>query len=42
MMKNSSILLANKIFDEKFSVRETEKLVKEIKNPKKQVKRRKQ
>lgn len=27
--------LANKIFDEKFSVRETEKLVKEIKNPKK-------
>ena len=28
--------LANKIFDEKLSVRETEKLVKEIKNPKKQ------
>lgn len=27
--------LANKIFDEKLSVRETEKLVKEIKNPKK-------
>ena len=27
--------LANKIFDEKISVRETEKLVKEIKNPKK-------
>ena len=29
--------LANKIFDEKLSVRETEKLVKEIKNPKKPV-----
>ena len=28
-------MLANKIFDEKLSVRETEKLVKEIKNPKK-------
>lgn len=28
--------LANKIFDEKLSVRETEKLVKEIKNPKKE------
>ena len=28
-------ILANKIFDEKLSVRETEKLVKEIKNPKK-------
>lgn len=28
--------LANQIFDEKLSVRETEKLVKEIKNPKKQ------
>lgn len=28
------ILLANKIFDEKLSVRETEKLVKEIQNPK--------
>ena len=27
--------LANKIFDEKLSVRETEKLIKEIKNPKK-------
>ena len=27
--------VANKIFDEKLSVRETEKLVKEIKNPKK-------
>lgn len=29
-------MLANKIFDEKLSVRETEKLIKEIKNPKKQ------
>lgn len=29
-------ILANKIFDEKLSVRETEKLIKEIKNPKKQ------
>ena len=28
--------LANRIFDEKLSVRETEKLIKEIKNPKKQ------
>lgn len=30
-------ILANKIFDEKLSVRETEKLVKEIKNPKKEM-----
>lgn len=29
--------LANKVFDEKLSVRETEKLVKDIKNPKKEV-----
>lgn len=29
-------MLANKIFDDKLSVRETEKLIKEIKNPKKQ------
>lgn len=29
-------MLANKVFDEKLSVRETEKLIKEIKNPKKQ------
>ena len=29
-------ILANKIFDEKLSVRETEKLVKDIKNPKKE------
>ena len=31
-------MLANKIFDEKLSVRETEKLVKTLKNPKKEVK----
>lgn len=30
--------LANRIFDEKLSVRETEKLIKSLKNPKKQVK----
>ena len=35
-------MLANKIFDEKLSVRETEKLVKELKNPKKEVKKVKQ
>ena len=33
--KENQYDLANKIFDEKLSVRETEKLVKEIKNPKK-------
>ena len=33
--------LANKIFDEKLSVRETEKLVKALKNPKKEVKKQK-
>lgn len=33
--------LANKIFDEKLSVREIEKLVKEIKNPKKQKEKKK-
>lgn len=32
-------ILANKIFDEKLSVRETEKLVKELKNPKKEIKK---
>ena len=32
-------ILANKIFDEKLSVRETEKLIKSIKNPKKEVKK---
>ena len=31
-------ILANKIFDEKLSVRETEKLVKALKNPKKEIK----
>ena len=34
--------LANKIFDEKLSVRETEKLIKEIKNPKKQKEKKQQ
>ena len=34
--------LANRIFDEKLSVRETEKLVKSLKNPKKEVKKQKQ
>lgn len=34
--KEQQYELANRIFDEKLSVRETEKLVKEIKNPKKQ------
>lgn len=34
------IELANKIFDEKLSVRETEKLVKEINNPKKKVQKK--
>lgn len=33
--------LANRIFDEKLSVRETEKLVKALKDPKKMVKKRK-
>ncbi len=32
-------IIANKIFDEKLSVRETEKLVKALKNPKKEVKK---
>lgn len=35
-------MLANKIFDEKLSVRETEKLVKTLKNPKKEIKKIKQ
>ena len=35
-------ILANKIFDEKLSVRETEKLVKALKNPKKEIKKPKQ
>lgn len=34
--KEQQHILANKIFDEKLSVRETEKLIKDIKNPKKQ------
>ena len=33
--------IANKIFDEKLSVRETEKLIKILKNPKKTDKKRK-
>lgn len=33
-------IIANKIFDEKLSVRETEKLVKALKNPKKEVKKK--
>lgn len=33
--------LANRVFDEKLSVRETEKLVKEIKNPKKKTEKKK-
>lgn len=33
--KEQQFILANKIFDEKLSVRETEKLIKDIKNPKK-------
>ena len=32
-------ILANKIFDEKLSVRETEKLVKSLKTPKKEIKK---
>lgn len=34
-------ILANKIFDEKLSVRETEKLIKELKNPKKEKEKKK-
>ena len=33
--KDQQYELANRVFDEKLSVRETEKLVKELKNPKK-------
>lgn len=33
--KEQQYILANKIFDEKLSVRETEKLIKDLKNPKK-------
>lgn len=38
--EEQQFILANKIFDEKLSVRETEKLVKALKNPKKEVKRK--
>ncbi len=34
--KEQQYILANRIFDEKLSVRETEKLIKELKNPKKE------
>lgn len=34
--KEQQYILANKIFDEKLSVRETEKLVKDLKKPKKE------
>ena len=40
--EEQQFMLANKIFDEKLSVRETEKLVKALKNPKKEVKKIKQ
>lgn len=40
--EEQQFMLANKIFDEKLSVRETEKLVKSLKNPKKEVKKIKQ
>lgn len=39
--KEQQYELANRIFDEKLSVRETEKLVKDIKNPKKQIEKKK-
>ncbi|MEY8506900.1 ParB/RepB/Spo0J family partition protein [Lachnospiraceae bacterium 42-17] len=39
--KEQQYELANRIFDEKLSVRETEKLVKDIKNPKKQTEKKK-
>lgn len=39
--EEQQFILANKIFDEKISVRETEKLVKALKNPKKEVKKEK-
>ena len=37
--EEQQFMLANKIFDEKLSVRETEKLVKALKNPKKEIKK---
>ncbi len=36
--KEQQYILANKVFDEKLSVRDTEKLVKELKKPKKKKK----
>ena len=39
--EEQQFILANKIFDEKLSVRETETLVKALKNPKKEVKKEK-
>lgn len=39
--KEQQYELANRVFDEKLSVRETEKLVKEIKNPKKEKEKKK-
>ena len=39
--EEQQFILANKIFDEKLSVRETEKLVKALKNPNKEVKKEK-
>ena len=39
--EEQQFILASKIFDEKLSVRETEKLVKALKNPKKEVKKEK-
>lgn len=39
--KQQQYELANRVFDEKLSVRETEKLVKEIKNPKKKTEKKK-
>lgn len=39
--EEQQFILANKIFDEKLSVRETEKLVKALKNPEKEVKKEK-
>ena len=38
--KEQQYILANKIFDQKLSVRETEKLIKDIKNPKKPKKKK--
>lgn len=38
--KEQQYILANKIFDDKLSVRETEKLIKDIKNPKKPKKKK--